>query len=156
VDELASVLSLYRRAGRNPAFPQIDLLAKGNLGDGCLVLGNFDTLGRDDAALTLTARGYKIRIRDGLPTDAVSLPIARELARWDLATHGPQDAPLDAVAAALLLPAPAVRLCVDAGMTAEDISWKFHAPLAIAALRVRLVCSPYQSGEFPSVKLAIA
>lgn len=156
-EDFPCVVRMYRAADVDLARPSLTNLVNGNLGVDCWYEGTPYTLGRDNAALITTRTGYELHFRAGASKVDLAFPIACELARWDRVLHGPLDAPVEAIAAALLLPAEAVRRALKEGQTSEEIAWRWHAPPEIAELRVRLVASPGRSGEYPSVRrLAIA
>jgi len=150
------VLSIYQRARRNPAFPHIGKLAVGLFGPGGFVPGDPSTLCGQAAVLVVSRGGYAIHFQRGLPALALSMPIACEIARWW--SMGESEAlPLSELAAAILLPSAAIKMCVEScQLRAEEIATMFHVPFEIAEQRVRVTCSPDESGEFPSIRLAIA
>lgn len=157
-EEFATVVRLYRLTKMELDSPRLDHLVIGLLGRHRVLAGTPQSLLSDHAALVMTRTlGYCLHVRQDVEPYERSMPMACELARWDRLTHGPQEAPIESIGAALLLPAKAVRRALKEGQTAEEIAYRWHAPVAIAELRVRLVSSPGKSGEYPSVRrLAIA
>lgn len=93
--------------------------------------------------------GWVIDVPTHLSSPAACFLIAIGLARWWCFEHVVKDWPDAAdLGSSILLPTPALRLCVQVGDDAEAIASAMNAPLEIVELRMRMVFGPAASGEW--------